>query len=224
MTGLGLPAEHTRVLDVQQDGALPDYDALSAVVITGSHTMVTEQRPWSERLAAWLPGLIARRIPTLGICYGHQLLAYALGGKVADNPHGPEYGAVALILHPATQAAPLLGGLPEPVLAQMSHFQSVLALPDGAIPLAASAKDPHQAFIIAGCVWGVQFHPEFDREIVATYIREFATELQQRGVNPDAQLAGCADTPHGTRILARFGQLAARSMARSARFSAFFGS
>ena len=56
--------------------------------------MVTQHLQWSERIAEWLPEAAERQIPTLGICYGHQLLAYALGGKAGNNPQGPEFGTV----------------------------------------------------------------------------------------------------------------------------------
>ncbi len=206
MAGLGLPAGAMRVHHAQHD-TLPAYETCSAVVITGSHSMVTEHAPWSEGLAEWIPGLIARRIPTLGVCYGHQLLAYALGGTVADNPEGPEYGTVPLTLRPAGATDPLLGGHHEPLYAHVSHFQSVLRLPEGAILLAASEKDPHQAFVVADCAWGLQFHPEFDKEIVAAYIRAYAMELECRGINPSARLDTCRETPDAARILTRFGQL-----------------
>ena len=55
--------------------------------------MVTEHREWTECAAWWLRGAVERKIPTLGICYGHQLLAYALGGEVGDNPNGLEAGS-----------------------------------------------------------------------------------------------------------------------------------
>ncbi len=212
MAGLALPAARMHVLDVRQNGSLPAYDTIGGVVITGSHAMVTERAPWSERLAAWLPGLVARRIPTLGICYGHQLLAYALGGQVGDNPRGPEYGTVSLELHPAAKTDALLGGLAQSAAAQVSHFQSVLTLPPQATLLASSAGDPHQAFSIGDCAWGVQFHPEFDQDIVTTYIHEFAETLQAHGVDPQARRVACRETPQSADLLARFGALvAARS-------------
>ncbi len=170
--------------------------------------VMTDHAPWSERLADWLPGLIARRIPLLGICYGHQLLAYALGGAAGEAPAGPEYGTVTLTLEAAAQSDPLLGDLPEPLEVHVSHFQSVLALPKGAIHLASSAQEPYQAFVVAGCAWGVQFHPEFDENIVATYIRAYASELQERGVEPQARLETCRSARQGAQVLRRFGRWA----------------
>lgn len=94
LAGMGMDRERAHVIHVCEGAPLPDYDAISGVIITGSHEMVTEQLDWSERTATWLPGLVERKIPVLGICYGHQLLAYAMGGKVGDNPLGMHFGTV----------------------------------------------------------------------------------------------------------------------------------
>ena len=69
LTGMGMDRERAHVIHVCEGEPLPDYDAISGVVITGSHEMVTEQLDWSERTAAWLPGVVERKIPVLGICF-----------------------------------------------------------------------------------------------------------------------------------------------------------
>ena len=83
--GLDAGSAAVRIVDAENGDALPAYDDVAGVVITGSHDMVTERQPWSERAAAWLPGLVERGIPTLGICYGHQLLAHAVAGRSATT-------------------------------------------------------------------------------------------------------------------------------------------
>ena len=182
---------------------------VAGVVITGSHDMVTERQPWSERAAAWLPGLVERGIPTLGICYGHQLLAHALGGEVGDNPNGREFGTVTVELTAEAADDPLLGGLPARLPVQVCHTQSALTLPAGARRLAHGSREANQAFVVGEAAWGVQFHPEFDAEVVTTYIEHYAERLRAEGQDPDALSAGCCDTPVGTTILRRFGQIVA---------------
>ena len=208
--GLGAAPGEVRVIDAQGGDPLPDYADLAGVVITGSHDMVTDRHPWSERLAAWLPGLIERGIPTLGICYGHQLLAHALGGAVADNPAGREFGTIPLDLAPAAASDPLLGVLaarPAPEV-QVCHTQSVVRLPDGARRLASSGRDRNEAFRVGDAAWGVQFHPEFDAEVVRAYIREYAARLAAEGQDPAALAAGVHNTPVGDAVLARFMRIA----------------
>ncbi|EPJ9484424.1 glutamine amidotransferase-related protein, partial [Serratia marcescens] len=75
--------------------------AYCGVVITGSPAMVTEQLPWSEEAAEWLRQAMAIKLPLFGVCYGHQLLAYALGGEVGYHPQGMEVGTLEIELLPA---------------------------------------------------------------------------------------------------------------------------
>lgn len=206
--GLGLPQTALRVVDVTNGGKLPHPAEVSGVVISGSHAMVTEHHPWSERTAQWLIGAVQTGVPTLGICYGHQLLAYALGGEVGDNPNGREFGTVDITIR--ANGDPLFAGFNSSIQAHVSHTQSVLKLPEGAHVLAASAMEPHAAIAFTPQVWGVQFHPEFDADIVRAYIRTYADVLRSEGQDPEQRLATCHDTPVGTALLRRFARLSAR--------------
>lgn len=81
--------------------------------------------------------------------------------------------------------------------AHVAHSQAVLRLPQGASLLAASDQDPHSAFVFQGNAWGVQFHPEFDAEIVRAYIEDFQERLTAEGQDPHALAEECADTRFG---------------------------
>src|SRR4030042_1583552 len=78
VAGMKMPAESFKIAYVEQGDPLLHWRDLSGIVITGSHAMITDHHPWSERTADWLATTIEKQIPTLGICYGHQLLAHAL--------------------------------------------------------------------------------------------------------------------------------------------------
>jgi len=62
-----------------QLAALPEPRLFSGVILTGSHSMVTDHEAWSEQTARWIPAVMEASIPLLGICYGHQVIGYALG-------------------------------------------------------------------------------------------------------------------------------------------------
>jgi len=203
--GMGVPAEAVRVVRPEA-GALPDPAGITGVVITGSRGNVTDRQPWLEPAAAWIRGLLAAEVPVLGICFGHQLIAHALGGQVDRNPAGYEIGTVDVEKLPASDGDPLLGPLPSPFPAHEVHHQAVRRLPDGAVTLARSAGDPVQAFR-AGSAWGVQFHPEFTDETMRAYVREEAAALRGEGRDPEAILAAVRPSPAGS-VLARFAQLA----------------
>jgi len=143
----------------------------------------------------------------LGICYGHQLIAEALGGEAGDNPSGREFGSVELTLTPATAEDPLFGPLANGSAVYVCHKQSALRLPPDALLLASSRLEPHHAFRFGECIWGVQFHPEFDAAAAVEYIGRFRKDLEQEGQDPDKLIAACAPTSPGSGILARFGEL-----------------
>jgi GMP synthase (glutamine-hydrolysing) len=90
---------------------------------------------------------------------------------------------------------------------QLCHSQAVVRLPPEARGLATSDRDRHQAFAVGSNAWGVQFHPEFDAEVVRAYIRHHAEALSAEGQNPEKLLAATMDTPYGGRILERFATL-----------------
>lgn len=199
----GLRRDEAVVCRLAAGDALPGVERFAGVLVSGSAAMVTERQPWSEAAAAWLRDAIGAR-PVLGICYGHQLLAHALGGVVGDNPAGQEIGTMALELHPAAQDDPLFRGLPVRFAAHTTHLQSVLQPPPGAQVLARSARDGCQAFRVGECAWGVQFHPEFSAATMRGYVAGRADAVRAEGGDPAALQRGVRAAPLARRVLRRF--------------------
>jgi GMP synthase (glutamine-hydrolysing) len=206
--GLGLGPEHTPAPDLAAGDPLPDLATVDAAIATGSPAMVTEGAAWSLAAEAWLAEAHGRGLPILGVCYGHQLLARALGGEAGWNPNGREMGTVEVELTPAARADALFAGAASPLVAQASHSQSVLALPPGAVLLGHNAHDPHQAFRVGERTFGVQFHPEFDADIIRGYIDARADDLRREGLDPAALTAATRDDAAGRTLLGRFRDLA----------------
>jgi GMP synthase (glutamine-hydrolysing) len=205
--GLGTDTLPLLVIDPRRGDTLPDPAEVSGVVVTGSHAMVSHREPWSETTAAWLARLVARGTPVLGICYGHQLLAHALGGEAGDHPRGAEVGTVTVTLEEAAATDPLLQGLPARFPANAVHWQSALRLPDGAVRLAASAHEPVHAFRVGGNAWGLQFHPEFDADAMRGYIDMLADGLRKEGTDPVALRERVAPTDAAAALLGRFARI-----------------
>lgn len=204
--GLGRQVEVRRVDEGEE---LPDTGEAGGVVVTGSAAMVSDREPWAERTAAWLRNAVEAGVPVLGICFGHQLLAHALGGRVGPNPRGREIGTVEVTLTATAAADPLLGGLPNRIGVHTTHLESVLELPPGAELLASSKLDPHQAFRAPGRpVWGLQFHPEFSAAVIRAYLEAKREALVAEGSDPDRLLAEVNETRWGHDILARFARIA----------------
>lgn len=83
-------------------------------------------------------------MPLMGVCYGHQLMAHALGGVVDYHPDGREMGSLEIEQHAVAALDPWLAGCPPLFHAHLTHLQTILRLPAGAKALARSAHDPHQ--------------------------------------------------------------------------------
>nr|MCS5635833.1 GMP synthase [Myxococcota bacterium] len=101
----------------------------------------------------------------------------------------------------------LLGALPRTLVVQATHVEVVLEYPAAAVPLAQNAMDAHAGFRLGECTWGVQFHPEFDADIMRGYIEGRRDLIAGEGGDPDALLTRCRDSPHGRSLLGRFGAL-----------------
>jgi len=205
--GLNQAGDTFQVLRAVDGEPLPGHFDYRGVVVSGSWSMVTDREPWSEACAAYLHSAHAHRVPILGVCYGHQLLAHAFGGEVGYNPDGRHAGTAAITLTAAAESDPLLSGFPAVLSAQVSHSQRVLSLPVGATLLATAKLDPFHAFRIGDSTWGVQFHPEFDANVSRRYIELRRDKILAEGLDPDALIAGVHETDVGARVLARFAQI-----------------
>jgi len=189
-------------------GELPgDPTDWDGIVVTGSPAMVSNREPWSENAAKWLAQAVNQAVPILGVCYGHQLLAHALGGEVGYHPNGRESGTQRVELLKSAQDDLLFDGMPASFSAQLTHKQSVLRLPSDAILLAKNEFEPHQAFRVGKCAWGVQFHPEFSDAIMRAYLGVQAPDLESEGFDSQDMINSVISAPEASGLLERFSAL-----------------
>jgi GMP synthase-like glutamine amidotransferase len=140
----------------------------AAIIVLGGYMGVHDEAlyPFLRPLKGFMCEAVAAGTPLLGVCLGGQLLAEAAGGTVKSN-HRSEKGLVPVTLTPAGSVDPLFAGVPRNFAAFAWHNDS-FDPPPCALHLALSRACPGQAFRL-GNAWGVQFHPEVDRDIVAAW-------------------------------------------------------
>jgi GMP synthase-like glutamine amidotransferase len=149
----------------------PELDAYGAVLVFGGfqHPDQDDAYPWLADEADWLPALVERRVPTLGICLGAELVARASGAWVGRMPE-PEIGWGEVVLTEAAATDPVFSTLPERFDGLLWHHYAH-DLPDGAVALAHSAASL-QAFRLGETCWGIQFHPEVTEPQLGRWIAD----------------------------------------------------
>lgn len=200
----GLRPECVQLVDVVAGEALPAPQAVAGAIVTGSAAMVTEKLPWSEETASWIRHAMDEALPLFGVCYGHQLMAHALGGRVGYLPGGREIGTQTIELSSHHEGDPLMRVLRGGFRAHTTHEQSVLEPPPGASVLASSSRDPHQILRYGPHAISVQFHPEFNAEVMRAYIRRKRADLRREGADPERIFKEVAATPVARRLLRQF--------------------
>jgi GMP synthase (glutamine-hydrolysing) len=189
---------------------LPAVGSADGVILTGSPAYVRDEEPWMVRMQERARQLVLAGVPTLGVCFGHQILGEALGGRVERNPWGREIGTTKLGL---TTPDPLVfrpGHDSAQELVQMSHLDSVISLPERAEVLARTELEPFAAVRYGPRTWGVQFHPEMDDEIIRHYLMSREEVVRAEGLNFADILSSVRDDGYGARMLERFFELVRR--------------
>ncbi len=167
---------------------LPEgYDGL--VVLGGA------MAAWEDHIAAWLPAerelvrsSVDAGVPVLGVCLGGQVMTLACGGHV-ERAKVAEIGLTELRLTAEAAHDPLLGTIPEGARVGQYHVDWMAELPADAVLLASSADCAHQAYRLGERAWALQFHPEIDADIMASWIVDDPDPVAEHGYDPDAIVA-----------------------------------
>jgi len=145
------------------DRDLCTIDDGDAWIITGSKYSVYDNCDWIDQLVMFTSDLIENKKPILGICFGHQVIAKAIGAEVFKNPLGWELGSYNISLTNDGYNNNLLSGINDNDIVYESHQDIVSNLPADAKILANTRKSI-QSFCYKNS-YGVQFHPEFSYDV-----------------------------------------------------------
>ncbi len=173
-------------------GEIPDGFRYDGFIITGSRASVYWDREWIGRLKTWVGGAIEAGLPGLGVCYGHQLLADVMGGRVEDMGEY-EIGYRTVEQDGVNR---LLDGIDETMTVFTTHSDRVVEEPPGATVFARNEYGIHG--FRKDRVFTVQFHPEYDMETAESVTRNKTDELSSDrieevldGINADNYRAAC---------------------------------
>ena len=174
------------VLDGEFPTSAEDADAW---LITGSRHGVYEDHDWIPPLEDLIRKIDAQRVPLVGVCFGHQIIAQALGGKVEKFQGGWSIGATEYDS----------GGTP--LVLNAWHQDQIVKRPDSAKVAASSDFCENAVLTYGDHIWTVQAHPEFTADFIDALIR-----TRGRGVVPDALLDAATDrlsTPTDDSLIAK---------------------
>jgi len=187
----------------QQETDIP-AGSFDGVVISGSTYSAYDEHEWIQRLSDKIKVWANNKTPLLGICFGHQIIARALGGVVKKNPQGWEIGVNPLELTEAGKNDPIFTGLNSPNKVMQTHQDIVVNLPPGAECLASSAKCAIQALRIGDLIRTVQFHPEYTLDHINFILEPRRERLATDGVDIDATINDLEPLPEMRKISSNF--------------------
>lgn len=148
-----------------------DPGAYDGFIVSGSPASANDPLPWIDPLAGLIRDAVARGAPVYGACFGHQMVARALGGRVGRSPEGWVFGRVE------TDLVSPWDGACHRLSLYAAHNEQVLALPPGARLTGWSEGCDLAAFSIGRTVWTTQYHPEMSPDFVDDLVAEYGLKL-----------------------------------------------
>lgn len=166
------------------NGVLPDSpESCDGYITTGSSFSVYDDEPWIHAFADFVRTAYHKKIPFVGICFGHQMLGFALGGLVRKASVGWCVGRHEFAIAPRKD---WMTPYQDEVALLMMCQDQVISLPPEALTLASTPDCPHAMILIGDTMLGIQAHPEFttayDKALMELRVERIGTEKVEKGI------------------------------------------
>jgi GMP synthase-like glutamine amidotransferase len=152
------PEIHLDVFNIQKDHYPPDPDDYDGFIGTGARYSVTEDLPWIRRFREYIHHLYRRKKKFIGICFGHQMIAEALGGKCEVSERGWGIGVKKINIF---RQKPWMQPEADSLRLLYSHMDQIVTLPPGTEVIAGNDHCPYAIISVGDHFMGIQAHPEF---------------------------------------------------------------
>ncbi|KPN63199.1 GMP synthase-Glutamine amidotransferase [Aliiroseovarius crassostreae] len=146
-----------------------DMDRFDAWIIGGRDQSVLDDAAWLRQLFDYIHLLVSQRRPVLGVGFGHQAIATALGGAVSPNPNGWVLGSTETVI---TAPPPWMPAAR--IWLYASHHDQVTQLPEGATTTMSHQDCPIAGYVIGDHIFTTQSHPEMSNESFAALVETLA--------------------------------------------------
>ncbi len=180
------------VFDVTKGTFPNDPTSFDAVILTGSPAYVDDDEGWIARMLDDIRTIAAARVPMIGLCFGHQAIIAALGGKISKRDFWIFGAAEFTVAEHRDWMEPACGSM----RLYAANLAQADAVPDGMQVLAGSPDCPIAMTCMGQHVFTTQFHPEMTDSFIADLVEEYAADLgDETATKSRGGLAGGADGP-----------------------------
>ncbi len=153
------------------NGELPSDPAdCEAWITTGSRHSVNDDLDWIRYLEEFIQAVPAARTPLIGVCFGHQLIARAMGGSVIRSPRGWGVGSVEVHLLADGSLPGWMQPLRDKYRILNSHADQVVEVPEGTVVLGSTTHCPVSLMTVGEYLMGIQGHPEMEPRYLRSLI------------------------------------------------------
>ena len=206
----GISKDEITQLDILEESQanLHLLEGMDALVVGGSGDFLISEGDIPEKISLvekFMSEARSKNLPTLGICFGAQIMAQVYGGKLTKDVERQELGTFEIKKHETAELCPIFQDLPENFHVQLGHKDHITKLPSGAVNLAYSERSEVQSFTFPGeSIYGFTFHPELSKEDVYWRLSHYVKDYE---MTPEALAdlqSRTFDAEYGTRPLELF--------------------